>query len=123
MAQFKEIKYKDTMAKQVGTDEITGKAIYTFVEEDKTLSLKEFMKAELTNTKFWLMLKLRDPEKWTKRWNQYIKDLRAFIENQMVGADKEVTAKGTVERIERSAWRTLPTPFLKELGIPRVIRK
>lgn len=123
MAQFKEIKYKELVTKRIGTDEVTGKPLYTQVEEDKTLSLKEFMKSELTNTKFWLMLKLRDPERWTNRWNQYVKDLQKFIEDQMVGSDKEITSRGTVERIERSAWRTLPTPFLKDLGIPRPIRK
>jgi hypothetical protein len=123
MAQFKEIKFKETVAKQVGTDEVTGRPLYNFIEEDKSLSLREFMKAELTNTKFWLMLKLKDPERWERKWNRYINDLYKFIVNQMEGNDKGIAAKGTLERIERSAWRTLPTPFLKDIGIPRPIRK
>lgn len=122
MAQFKPIKFKETVAKQNGSDS-WGNPIYTYVEEDRSYNLREFQKAELPTARFWLMLKLIDRHTWEQRWNKYLNDLYNFIMEYMVGEDAHQATKITMEKIEKSAWRTMPAEFQKRLEVPRPIRK
>lgn len=87
------------------------------------------IKEEIPTTRFWLMTKFRMG--WDKRWTLYENDLREKLMNMMTvpglsGADavkaKRNMANHMIEKVEKSAYRTMPSEFLKQLGIPRVLR-
>ncbi len=92
-------------------------------------------KDELPTIRFWLMTKLR--LSWDKRWEWYIRDLKLRLIKMMTlpavpagtkGQEaaskvKEKAANHLVEKLERSAWRTLPSEFLRQMEIPRVLHR
>jgi hypothetical protein len=87
------------------------------------------LKEEIPTTRWWLMLKLKLG--MDRRWEQYLKELRENLIAQMkvtgIGGDEANKAKGNmathiITKLEKSAWATMPAEFLKQLGIPRVIR-
>lgn len=94
-------------------------------------------KEEIPTTRFWLMLKFLNPTFWDSRWDRYIADLTEKLTNSMelvyIGGDKPNTVKANMEiknavhniitKLEKSAWYTMPTEFLKRLKIPRNIRR
>jgi hypothetical protein len=92
------------------------------------------VKEEVPSTRFWLMAKLRIGDQFDKRWDIYVDNIRKRLMENMTynGPDiapSEVTKakKEMVDQIliklENSAWKTMPAEFLKQLDIPRVIRK
>jgi len=91
----------------------------------KVLTLKDVMKEAVPTFRFWLMLKLRNPEKFTKRWDIFIEDFKSWMRNNFTGDPKEIELQigNSIKRLERSAWLTMPSAFLSQLGIPRVIRR
>lgn len=122
MAQFKAIKYTDLVVKG-RTDKNTGERTEWLEEEEVVLGLKDWQKAELPTARFWLMVKLRDPNRFEKRWFQYLRELKEFLGTQFVGEDSQTAIRRTIEKIERSAWNTMPSAFLAQLNIPRNIRR
>ena len=87
------------------------------------------LKEEIPTTRFWLMTKLRLG--WDKKWDVYINGLRERLIEMMTvpgisgidaGKAKNDMANHIIEKLENSAWRTMPSEFLKQLGIPRVLR-
>jgi len=87
-------------------------------------------KEEIPTTRWWLMLKLRLG--MDKRYDQYIFHLKEQLVDMMTvpsdlkGTDairaKAQMARHITDKLERSAYRTLPSEFLRDLGIPRVLR-
>lgn len=122
MAQFKAIQFTDLVLHE-GIDKNTGEKTQRFEEKQVTLGLKDWQKEELPTTRFWLMLKLRNPDFFERRWYQYIKDLKEFLAGQFTGDDTQAAIRRTIEKLERSAWNTMPASFLSQLGIPRAIRR
>jgi len=123
MAIFNSIKIEDLEIHKK-KDPITNK-IHTYEKEVKrTIGLKEWQKEELPTTRFWLMLKIRD-DAWTKRWLRYLTDTKAFLISQFIGDPDEINAQVSriMEKLERSAWNTMPSSFLQNVGIPRVVRR
>lgn len=120
---FNPISYSDTETKYV-MDPNNGTKRPIESEVEKTMDLKEFIAQEVPTTRFWMMLKLKN-DGWTKRWEVYQNDLIQRVKERLSGPEKEVAkeVKKTLERIERSAWVTMPSSFLASLNIPRVIRK
>ena len=95
---------------------------------DSSFNIKE----EIPTARFWLMTKLRFG--WEKRYSQYVSDLETFLISVMTvsnnnGNDTEskqlikTMALQIVAKIEKSAWRTMPSEFLRQLDIPRVLRR
>lgn len=86
------------------------------------------LKEEVPTARFWLMLKLRLG--WNKRYDKYTSDLKDRLKEMMTidlrGTDadkaKSAMARHIVEKLERSAWRTLPSEFLRDMKIPRILR-
>lgn len=85
-------------------------------------------KEEVPTARFWLMLKLRLG--WNTRYDKYISGLKERLISMMTvdlrGMDgeraKAQMARHITEKLERSAWRTIPSEFLRDLKIPRVLR-
>ena len=92
-------------------------------------------KEELFTTRFWLMTKMRMG--WDKRWELYLRNLKEKLikmmtmqaapagtkEKEDVKKAKVKAANHIVEKLERSAWRTLPAEFLRDMEIPRVLHR
>jgi len=93
------------------------------------------LKEEIPTTRFWLMTKLRFG--WNRRWDAYIESLTNRLigmmtipelsglpkANENSNKEKAMMAKKILSKLEVSAWRTVPSSFLKDLGIPRVLRR
>jgi len=88
------------------------------------------IKEEIPTARFWLMTKLRLG--MDRRWEVYLKELKERLISIMITpsitgkeADKakKVMALHIMEKIENSAWRTMPSDFLKQIGVPRVLRR
>ncbi len=91
-------------------------------------------KEEIPTARFWLMLKLIDSERWSSRWTRYIDELTSRLREGMKNinftgpkekAEMEIrnAIHKTIEKLEKGAWFTMPSEFLKRLGIPRNIRR
>lgn len=87
-------------------------------------------KEEVPTARFWLMTKLRFG--WTRQWENYLSELRSHLienmevkgeESQSVEMAKRNAANTIIKKIETSAWRTMPSEFLRDLKIPRVLRR
>jgi len=92
---------------------------------DNTFNIKE----EIPTTRWWLMTKLRLG--WDLKWDIYIKNLRKELISLMTTPGESLSdsvkskkdmASNIIEKLEKSAWRSMPAEFLKQLGIPRTIR-
>lgn len=96
-----------------------------FEEFEVSLSLKDYIKEQIPTARFWLMLKLKDEVSWSRKWNDYIKNVHKFLRNQFEGPSKEIEThiRQATEKLERSAWNTMPSSFLSMVGIPRAIRR
>jgi len=97
------------------------------------------LKEEIPTTRFWLMCKMKfmntkSGDLFNKRWLSYIADFKKeLVENMNVidtsggkpkdaKMEKNNMAQKTIEKIERSAYLTIPSSFLTTLNIPRVLR-
>lgn len=122
MAIFKTINYKETVLKQ-SVNKITGTMDKNFIEVERSLGLKDFMKEELGTMRFWLMLKLRDERRFSSRWERYLENLNKRLEELFEGPDVKQAIKNTIAKLERSTWNTMPSSFLSQMGVPRVVRR
>jgi hypothetical protein len=85
--------------------------------------VKEIVKEEIPTARFWLMLKMKFG--WNKRWDIYTSHLEKSLLNEMVGDDimaKKVMVKSVIEKVEKSAWNTMPPEFLKSIKVDRLLR-
>jgi hypothetical protein len=91
----------------------------------KVLTLKDVMKEAVPTFRFWLMLKLRQPDKFSKKWEVFIETFKGWMRSNFTGDPKEIEYQigQSVKRLEQSAWATMPSSFLHSLDIPRVIRR
>lgn len=96
-----------------------------FEEYEVQMNLKQYIKDQVPSARFWLMLKLKNENRWTKRWNDYLVEVRDFLAGQFEGDHAEIDfhIRQATEKLERSAWNTMPSSFLSTVGIPRVIRR
>jgi len=87
------------------------------------------IKEEIPTARFWLMTKLRLG--WDTKWKIYINNLREELIGLMTVSDigktdpvkaKIAMANHIIGKLENSAWRTMPSEFLKQLKIPRILR-
>lgn len=93
------------------------------------------LKEEIPTTRFWLMTKL--VLGWDRRWDAYVDSLRNRLmgmmsipalsglpkANEEAHKEKLIAINKILVKLETSAWRTVPSSFLKDLGIPRVLRR
>lgn len=93
------------------------------------------LKEEIPTTRFWLMTKLLLG--WDRNWDFYIDSIKERLINLMTvpnlaglpranedpNKEKLIAVKKILEKLETSAWRTVPSSFLRDLGIPRVLRR
>ncbi len=91
-------------------------------------------KEEIPTARFWLMLKLIDPVYWGPRWERYIHEISNRLGEGMTNVHFEgpkekasMEIKNAVHKmivkLEKGAWFTMPSEFLKRLGVPRNIRR
>ena len=119
MSIFIPIEYDDLVAvNKVGK---FGESVTTYKEIKKSMNLREYIRHEVPTARFWLMMRLRNPNLFNERWTRYLNDLRRFLKDRFVGEDKEVEIQKTINKIELIAWTTMPSPFLNQLNIPRVM--
>jgi hypothetical protein len=88
------------------------------------------VKEEVPTARFWLMTKLRFG--WDRQWENYLSELKANLIGLMEvkgeepgdhGMAKKNAATKIMKKIETSAWRTIPSEFLRDMKIPRVLRR
>lgn len=86
------------------------------------------IKEEIPTTRFWLMTKLKLG--WNKRWDIYISGLEKNLAENMIcdlsgdeaSRAKKAMVRTILEKLERSAWATMPPEFLKSMKVDRVLR-
>jgi len=88
--------------------------------------VKEIIKEEIPTARFWLMLKMK--MNWDRKWEIYTSQLEKSLVASMVGDASEATlkkdmAKKVIEKIQRSAWATMPASFLASMKVERVIHR
>lgn len=125
MVKFNSINYKDLKVierKDPGTRETIA---LDYEEYEVQMNLKQYIKDQIPSVRFWLMLKLKNPDRWTKRWNDYLAEVHDFLVEHFQGERDQVEfqIRQAIEKLERSAWNTMPSSFLSTVGIPRVIRR
>jgi hypothetical protein len=87
------------------------------------------VKEEVPTARFWLMTKMKLG--WEKKWEIYTKDLRKRIMDSIVEGpgeslsetQKKQIATNIIEKVERSAWATMPAPFLASMKVERVLHR
>jgi phosphomannomutase len=107
-------------------DNNTGEVIGQIEEEvNEKIGLKEWQKEEIPTARFWLMLKLRNEEVWSEKWSRYIAGVKEFLKSRFRGETAEINnqVERIINKLERSAWNTMPAAFLQQLNIPRAIRR
>ena len=95
----------------------------TFYQKEKVMTLKEFINFQVPTARFWLMLKIRNPEYFSSKYDKYILEVSNILKDKFDKNDSKKMVNSTIEKILKLAWITMPTEFLNSLKVPRVIRK
>lgn len=125
MVKFNPITFMDLRIAEKVDNETGTRHFVPAGEEEVRIDLKSYIKSQIPSARFWLMLKLKDEGVWTNRWLRYINEVKEVLRTQFEGECQvvESTIRQQIDKLERSAWNTMPSAFLTQIGIPRNIRR
>lgn len=125
MVKFNPITFMDLQMAERIDNETGARYFIPAGEKEVRIDLKGYIKDQIPSARFWLMLKLKNEEAWTKRWQKYIAEVKDVLRAQFEGEPTaiEATIRQQISKLERSAWNTMPAAFLAQIGIPRNIRR